>query len=137
MASWYVVFTKVTDAIVEYGPTELQKNRMRAAVERHCEKPCLWLYYGPRMGNEQGSSDDFLYVSSDLGLIFLSLLPNSNGWVCYRSPASRVLNINSRSVARGGPVTPSSTTCRDQTKDMVTVMLGMRAYGARDNGNSP
>ena len=71
MTSWYMVFTKVTDAIVEYGPTELQKNRMRAAAERHCEKPCLWLYYGPRMGNEQGSSDDFLYVSSDLGLIFL------------------------------------------------------------------
>ena len=41
MASWYVVFTKVTDVIVGHGPTELQKNRMRAAVERHCGKPCL------------------------------------------------------------------------------------------------
>ena len=137
MTSWHVVFTKATHAIGGYGPTALQENRMRAAAERQCGKPCLWLYYGPRMGNEQGSNNDVLYVSSILGLGFLSPLPNSNAWVCYRSPASRIPNINSRSVAPGGSVSPSSTSGRNQTKDMATVILGTRAYRARDNGNSP
>ena len=68
MTSWHVVFTKATHAIGGYGPTALQENRMRAAAERQCGKPCLWLYYGPRMGNEQGSNNDVLYVSSILGL---------------------------------------------------------------------
>ena len=116
ITSWHVVFTKATHAIGGYGPTALQENRMRAAVERYCGKPCLWLYYGPRMGNEQGSNDDvLLYVSSVLGLGFLHHFQ------------TRWPQVDP----------PSSTSCRNQTKDMATVILGTRAYGARDNGNSP